>query len=326
MEDFNPFDVSSTHQLWALSADLRRRQPVARLASGVVYVSRYRDARAVLRQPQIFSSQGGFKADGVEIPIGDALLGDFDEPEHGPVRRLAMAAAGPNRVDGERDFALSSARNLVGRLAGEGGTCDVVAALALPLSSEVTAHLLGAPIEDAARLYGWAEDIMHSDLPVYLRTSRGVGFHGAFPEYAAFVDHLIDERLDPSDTHDDAIKRIVDGVVEEQAAGALPAKDVIFMIVSTLLLGGVTTTRDLIGWLLYELVRRAGALPGRGRRSRPDPRRRRRGAALLPAAALSDAEVHRGHRHQRIRGRRGRKGAGRHRLGQSRRGGVPLGR
>lgn len=97
---------------------------------------------------------------------------------------------------------------------------------------------------------------MHSDLPVYLRTSRGVGFHGAFPEYAAFVDHLIDERLDPSDTHDDAIKRIVDAVVEEQAAGAMPAKDVIFMIVSTLLLGGVTTTRDLIGWLLYELVRR----------------------------------------------------------------------
>jgi cytochrome P450 len=256
MEDFNPFDVSSTHQLWALSAELRRRQPVARLASGVVYVSRYRDARAVLRQPQIFSSQGGFKADGVEIPLGDALLGDFDEPEHGPVRRLAMAAAGPTRVDGERDFALSSARDLVGRLAREGGTCDVVAALALPLSSEVTAHLLGAPVEDAPRLYGWAEDIMHSDLPVYLRTSRGVGFHGAFPEYAAFVDHLIDERLDPSDTHDDAIKRIVDGVVEDQAAGALPAKDVIFMIVSTLLLGGVTTTRDLIGWLLYELVRR----------------------------------------------------------------------
>jgi cholest-4-en-3-one 26-monooxygenase len=130
-----------------------------------------------------------------------------------------------------------------------------VAALALPLSSEVTAHLLGAPIEDAPKLFGWAEDIMHSELPVYLRTSRGVGFHGAFPEYAGFVDGLIDERLDPADNHDDAIKRIVDGIVEEQADGAHSAKDVIFMIVSTLLLGGVTTTRDLIGWLLYELVR-----------------------------------------------------------------------
>jgi cytochrome P450 len=91
---------------------------------------------------------------------------------------------------------------------------------------------------------------------VYLRTERGVGFHGAFPEYAAFVDHLIDERLDPADRHDDAIKRIVNGIVEDHAAGDLPAKEVIFMITSTLLLGGVTTTRDLIGWLLYELVRR----------------------------------------------------------------------
>jgi cytochrome P450 len=254
--EFNPFDASSTHQLWALSAELRRDQPVARLASGVVYVSRYRDARAVLRQPQIFSSQGGFKADGVEVPMGDALLGDFDEPEHGPVRRLAMAAAGPSRVEGERGFALASARHLVRSLAGDGGTTDVVAALALPLSSEVTAHLLGAPVADAPKLFGWAEDIMHSDLPVYLRTERGVGFHGAFPEYAAFVDQLIEERLDPADTHDDAIKRIVDGIVAEQGAGDVPAKDVIFMIVSTLLLGGVTTTRDLIGWLLYELVRK----------------------------------------------------------------------
>ena len=97
----------------------------------------------------------------------------------------------------------------------------------------MTAHLLGAPIEDAPKLFGWAEDIMHSDLPVYLRTERGVGFHGAFPEYAAFVDHLIDERLDPADTHDDAIKRIVNGIVEDQAPGDLPAKDVIFMIVLT---------------------------------------------------------------------------------------------
>ena len=128
--------MSSTHQLWTLSAELRRRQPVARLASGVVYVSRYHDARAVLRQPQIFSSQGGFKADGVEVPLGDALLGDFDEPEHGPVRRLAMAAAGPARVDGERDFAMASARASSTPWRPMGGTRDVVAALALPLSAK----------------------------------------------------------------------------------------------------------------------------------------------------------------------------------------------
>jgi cytochrome P450 len=256
-EAFNPFDAASTHNLWALSAELRHHQPVARLASGVVYVSRYGDARQVLRQPEVFSSQGGFKAEGVEVPLGDASLGDFDEPEHGPARRLAMAAAGPSRVEGERAFAASSARRLVDRMAAEGGTSDVVASLALPLSSEVVAHLLGAPVDEAGRLFGWAEDIMHSELPVYMRTSRGVGYHGAFPEYAAFVDGLIDDRLAPGSGHDDAISRIVEGMGAEHG-GADPAyaRAMTFMITSTLLLGGVTTTRDLIGWLLYELVRK----------------------------------------------------------------------
>ncbi len=256
-EAFNPFDAASTHDLWDLTAHLRRHQPVARLASGVIYVSRYRDARTVLRQPEVFSSKGGFKAEGVEVPLGDASLGDFDEPEHGPARKLAMAAAGPTRVEAERSFAMSVARRLVDGLAADGGTSDVVASLALPLSSEVTAHVVGAPIEDAGRLFGWAEDIMHSELPVYMRTSRGVGYHGAFPEYSAFVDGLIDDRLDPASRHDDAIKRIVDGIGQEQP-GADPeyTRGMIFMIVSTLLLGGVTTTRDLIGWLLYELVRK----------------------------------------------------------------------
>ena len=257
MDRFDPFDPSSTQDMWAMAAALRRRNPVARLGSEVVYVSRYRDARAVLRAPLIFSSVGGFKADGVYVPIGDASLGDFDEPEHGPYRRLAMAAAGPTRVQGERDFAATSARALIERMVAHGARADIVSTLALPLSSIVIAHLLGAPFEDAERLFGWAEDIMTSQFPTQLKTERGVGYHGAFPEYAAFVDELIDRRLHSSVGHDDAITRIIAGIMAEHDDPSLPdARAEIFMIVSTLLLGGVTTTRDFIGWLFYELIRR----------------------------------------------------------------------
>ena len=83
-------------------------------------------------------------ADGVGIPLGDALLGDFDEPEHGPARHLAMAAAGPSRADGKRAFAKPSARRVVAWMARDGGPCDVVPLVALPRLSEVTAHLLRA--------------------------------------------------------------------------------------------------------------------------------------------------------------------------------------
>jgi cytochrome P450 len=255
MDDFNPFDPASTHGLWPAMAGLRRDDPVARLSSGVVYVSRHRDARAVLRDAVTFSSEGGFKADGIEIPLGDASIGDFDEPEHRRIRKLAMAAAGPARVEGERDHARRAARALVERVGEARGTVDVVAELALPLASQVIAHLLGAPVEDAGRLFTWAEEIMNSEFTTTLRTERGVGYHGAFPEYAAFVDHLITERLDGASGHDDAIARIVAAIGEDGGEDPAEERDLMFMIVSTLLLGGVVTTRDFIGWMFYELVR-----------------------------------------------------------------------
>jgi cytochrome P450 family 142 subfamily A polypeptide 1 len=257
LETFDLYDPASVQYMLGWMAELRRRRPVARLASGEVFVAKYRDVRSVLRNAANFSSAGGFKADGVFIPLGDASLGDFDEPEHAPFRKLAMAAAGPSRLEGERPFAVVAARELVDGLAKVGGTSDVVSALALPLSSQVTAHLLGAPVTEANRLFGWAEDIMHSEFPIYLRTDRGGGYHGAFPEYAAFVDRLIDDRLDPADGRDDAIKRVIDGIAGGEGTPTIEAfRSAVFMIVSTLLLGGVTTTRDFIGWLLYELVRR----------------------------------------------------------------------
>ena len=253
---FDPFDVSQMKDLWNLTRELRESDPVARLESGVVYVSRYRDARHVFRNPQVFSSRHGFKAESVEVPLGDATLGELDEPEHEPARRLAMAAAGPSRVEGERGYAYEVATGCVADLGGDGTQrAEAVADLALPLSSQVTAHMLGMPPADAEMLVGWAEDIMHSEFPTRLRTERGAGYHGAFPEFAGYIDSLIDERMEHPDRYDDAVAAVVRGVLADaELSESQAARPMTFMILSTLILGGITTTRDFIGFVVYELL------------------------------------------------------------------------
>ncbi len=257
---FDPFDVSQMNDLWNLTRELRQSDPIARLDSGIVYVSRYRDARHVFRSPQLFSSQHGFKAESVEVPLGDATLGELDQPEHGPARRLAMAAAGPSRVEGLRGYAYETATRCVASF-GDNGTdrAEVVADLALPLSSLVTAHVMGMPSTDAGTLVEWAEDIMHSAFPTSLRTERGVGYHGAFPEFAGYIDALIDERIEHPEKYDDAVAAVVRGVLaESELYDDQIARPMTFMILTTLVLGGITTTRDFIGVAVYELLKSPG--------------------------------------------------------------------
>ena len=60
---------------------------------------------------------------------------------------------------------------------------------------------LSGLIERAER----GEEIMMSTLSVTNETERGVGYAGAFPEFTAFVDNLVSERLESEDPPDDAI-------------------------------------------------------------------------------------------------------------------------
>ena len=69
--------------------------PLATLASGLRYVTRYAEARAVLRDTETFSNASGMKAPGVEVPLEDRLLGELDPPRHTAVRRVMVTAMTP---------------------------------------------------------------------------------------------------------------------------------------------------------------------------------------------------------------------------------------
>jgi cytochrome P450 len=246
----DPFDASQTHALAGVAQRFHREAPVARVGGGFVLVSRYDDCRQVMRANEVFANAGGFRPTGLHVPLEDCTLGELDPPEHEPIRRLALDAAASRRaVAALREFTREHVRELLGAVLSR-GRGDLVADVSVQLTNRVIAKLLGVPQERAGWLAGQAEEIMHSELPVTNRTSRGVGYQGAFPEFTAFVDELVRHRLERREPADDAIGGIVAG-----ATGPL-SETVVRMVLTQLLLGGSATTRDFLGHVFHVLIER----------------------------------------------------------------------
>ena len=91
--DFDVFDPSQTHDMWDLMSAFRRRGAVAPIRGDFVYVSRYAEAREILRDEDTYSNVGGMRPTGLEIPVHDASIGELGPPVHVPARKLASTAA-----------------------------------------------------------------------------------------------------------------------------------------------------------------------------------------------------------------------------------------
>ena len=254
---FDPFDAAQTQHMWDLMREFRDRAPVARIGNGFVYVSRYADVKTVLRDQETFSNGGGMRPTGVEIPLHDASIGELVPPVHPPVRRLALTAAhGGGIVERLRPEVRRVSEDLLTELVAQGGG-DLIAGLSLPLTNRVIGALLGVDRGACDRLAEWSEQIMMSTLTVTNETERGVGYEGAFPEFTAFLDSLIDERSANVAIDTDAAEREADTITRIMRGGFESARlepRMIRMILLNLVLGGTATTRDFLGNLLWVLL------------------------------------------------------------------------
>jgi cytochrome P450 len=96
---------------------------------------------------------------------------------------------------------------------------------------------------------------MESTFPALNRTERGVGFAAAFPEFAGYIDARIAERaaqLDAGEHRDDVLARLIRLEVDDEA---LPPEQ-LRALVRNLITGGLTTTTQLLGNLLFEIFSR----------------------------------------------------------------------
>jgi cytochrome P450 len=147
---------------------LRREAPVwwhppcerAPGGEGFWVVARHREAVAVLRDPETFSSEGGGDREGggtalADVPRGSGLLIFMDPPRHTRLRLLVQPGFRPAAV-----LRLESElRRRAGALldaAIRKGECDFVGEVAAELPLQAICGLLGIPAEDRHRLFEWA--------------------------------------------------------------------------------------------------------------------------------------------------------------------------
>ena len=250
---FDPFDAERSRDAWAELARLREAGPVATVAGGLRYVTRYAEARAVLRDTEIFSNASGMKAPGVDVPPEDRLLRELDPPRHTAVRRVMVTALTPKVGHAAEPFVESTAAALLDALPRD--RFDLVTSYTSVLPNRVTMHLLGFDPADADRTARWAKELMESTFPALNRTERGVGFAAAFPEFAGYIDARIAERaaqLDAGEQHDDVLARLIRLEVDD---APLPPPQ-LRALVRNLITGGLTTTSQLLGNLLFALLTR----------------------------------------------------------------------
>ena len=248
---FDPFDPGQAHDAWSLLARLREEGAVVEIAKRMRYVTRHAECRDVLRNTETFSNASGMKAPGVEIPVEDRLLGELDPPRHTRVRRVMVTALAPKVVHAAEPFMRDAAESLLDDITGP--TADLVPAFTVQLPNRVTLHLLGLDPADAPQLAAWAKGLMESTFPATNRTERGEGFAGAFPEFAGYIDAHIAKRtaqLADGTAPDDVLARLLQ---LDDDGEQLPLRQV-RALVRNLITGGLTTTSQLLGNLLHELL------------------------------------------------------------------------
>jgi cytochrome P450 len=249
--EFDPFRGGG-RDAWELLRDLRAAGPVADVAGGMLYVTRHAECRAVLRDTEAFSNASGMKAPGVVIPVEDRILGELDPPEHSVVRRVMVTALTPKVVHDAEPFMRNAATGLLDAMPAT-GRADLVAAYTVPLPNRVTMHLLGFPPSDADRVAALAKALMDSEFPLRNRTERGVGFVNAFPEFAGYIDDQIDVReaaVRAGSPKFDVVSRLIQLEVD----GVRLTRTQVRTLTRNLITGGLTTTSQLIGNVLYSLL------------------------------------------------------------------------
>jgi cytochrome P450 len=249
----HPLDPDPEQRHAALTA-LRAEAPVVPIAGleGVVAAVRYEAVSAGLRRVDDFG--GSAAQDG--LPEVDTNIAGIPEPRHGQIRRVINSVVAFHRSQRIEPYLQElTARlfdDLLARAAGAGDEgVDVMAGLADAVPPAAMAFLLGFPEGDSLAYYRWADEI-GSRFQAAAASATSLSMGDACPEFAAYVDARIEERLalDRDSWPPDALTRfLVTEVDGERLEPRAIRTQIMFMIGA-----GSDTTRNLIGNVLYRLA------------------------------------------------------------------------
>jgi cytochrome P450 len=156
--------------------------------------------------------------------------------DHRRLRNLVNPAFTPRAADRWRP----AMREFLERLwepVAESGACELVESFAKPYPAMTVATVMGAPLEDAARLYDWSLWIQRQfDAPSLMSERERI--ERAVEEFYEYAGALLDERR--SSPGDDLISTLI----EAEADGDRLSDVELVNLVLNVLVGGVDTTQS----------------------------------------------------------------------------------
>lgn len=234
---------------------LRENEPVKRLPSGTVFLTRYDDLVATYKNTKSFSSD---KKREFAPKYGDTPLYEHhttslvfnDPPAHTRVRRLIMGALSPRAIAGMEPDIAKLVDGLLDAIAAK-GACELIEDFAASIPIEVIGNLLDVPHEERAPLRDWSLAILGALEPV---VSSEVAARGnkAVTDFLAYLETLVARRRrKPGNPERDVLTRLIQG---EDNGERLTEKELLHNCIFLLNAGHETTT-NLIGNGLVALHR-----------------------------------------------------------------------
>ncbi|MBO0731575.1 MAG: cytochrome P450 [Acidimicrobiaceae bacterium] len=229
--DFDPFDPAQRDRHHEVMAELRDACPVARVASGMVVVSRYDDVRSALNVPTMRNSHAA-RAPGVAVPPEDRLFFfEYDPPEHPALRRLMVDVLSRQRAAQMTPTIRALVEELLQPIVRAGGG-ELVQQLSVPLAGRLMMLVAGFPETDASCWRQWIKDMVVSGFSFTNRNARGVGFAQCYPELLAYLDEQIEARAEVPDPPDDVLTRVLRARIDGEALGHNHRRMILFSVVS----------------------------------------------------------------------------------------------
>ena len=207
------------------------------------------DIDQVLKTPADFTNNfGPLLEDFPEefLPEQQESLTFMDPPRHRSYRTLADYAFKPKQLEKRLPLMRQMAREIVDGVA-ERGQCEFIEEVALKLPCAVMFRLLGVPEADYQRVVDLTNTLTLANDPDYA-TDRMQGFIASM-ELMQFGEALAADHL--ANPRDSMTQEMLNAEFEGRRLD--PREFGRFFV--NLIVGGVETTRNTLGWLFYQLIK-----------------------------------------------------------------------
>src|SRR5215469_14549028 len=234
---------------------LRREDPVHYTHRDYPYgfwsVTRFEDALAVYRAPELFSSNHGLALTNHDIEenqYGTSMIA-ADPPFHNKQRRLISMRLTPRQVLPHERHIRAIVSSIIDQVAPR-GECDFVTDIAAQMPTAVICEMMGVPREDWDDMFYWGNLLIGSQDPEYRdegESARQTAERGRIAVYNYYMKLIGERRKNPGE---DLVSALVHG---DMAGEKMTDMDVLANCL-LLILGGQETTRNAMSGGMMQLM------------------------------------------------------------------------